>query len=159
MSTKYDHEVEHHDPKEGFDPTEPAARQITGFVVGSVLTLVVVIVALNIYFNTVWEESVYEKVLAAPGLEVREQRALEAWRMEHYEYTTPAKDTVRIPLERAREMFLADQAQGKTFYKALPTVPKPEEPAGAAPAEGEAAPAAAPEAGAEKGKQPEKGKQ
>lgn len=139
MSSKYDHEVIQHDPKEGFDPTEPAARQITGFVVGSVVLLVVVIAALNFYFNSVWEQSVQEKVLAAPGLQVREQRALEAWRMEHYEYTTPDKTTVRIPLERAREMFLADQAAGKTFYKALPTVPKPEEPAGAPAADGKAA--------------------
>jgi hypothetical protein len=152
MSSKYDHEPEQHDPKEGFDPTEPAARQITGFVIGSVITLVVVIAALNIYFNSVWEESVYDKVLAAPGLEVRDQRNLEAWRMEHYEYATPAKDTVRIPFDRAKELFLADQAQGKTFYKAQPTVPKPEEPAGTAPAGADAAKG-------QEGKQAEAGKQ
>ena len=32
----YDREVIKHDPKEGFDPTEPASQQIMTFVIGSV---------------------------------------------------------------------------------------------------------------------------
>ncbi len=128
MSEKYDHEMPHHDPSEGFDDTEPAAREITFFVVVSVLTLVVVIGALQFYFNGVWDTMVDEKVLTAPGLAVQDQRDLEAWRLSHYEYTTPAKDTVRIPFERAKQLFLQEAAEGKTFYPALSTVPKPDEP-------------------------------
>jgi len=36
---------------------------------------------------------------------------------------------VRLPFERAKELVLADQEAGKTFYPAKPSEPKPEEPA------------------------------
>jgi hypothetical protein len=137
MSDKhYDHPVPHHDPTEGYDPTEPAAPKITFFVVGSVILLVVTIVALQQYFDSVWYGSVEERVLAAPTVELGTQRNLEDWRLSHYEYTTAAKNRVRMPVAKAREMFLKESSQGKTFYPAQPTVPKPEEPAGVAPAAG-----------------------
>jgi len=159
MTTKYDHEVAHHDPKEGFDRSELDARKITLFVIVSVVTLVVTILALQSYFDKIWNEAVYEKVLAVPGEEVGEMRALSAWRLSHYEYADPTKTAVRMPFERAKELFLAEHAAGKTFYPAKPTEPKPEEPATPAPAAGEAG--KAPEAGkqpAEAGKQPEAAK-
>ncbi|MEO5923778.1 MAG: hypothetical protein ABIR70_08140 [Bryobacteraceae bacterium] len=124
----YDHDVIKHDPKEGFDPSEPEATRITLFVVVSVITLVVVIVALQNYFENVWNVAVTEKVLTVAPPELKDQRALEAWRMTHYEYTTPEKTQVRIPMERAREMVLQDAAAGKTFYPARPTMPKAEAP-------------------------------
>ena len=122
MTTKYDHEVEHHNPQEGFDHSELDARKITLFVIISVVTLVVTILAL---------------------------RSLSNWRLNHYEYADPSKTRVRIPFERAKELFLAEEAAGKTFYPAKPTEPKPEEPAVAAPGQPQAG--TAPEAG----KQPE----
>lgn len=126
----YDRPVTPHDPKEGFDATEPAARKIMVFVVGSVVLLVVTIVALQRYFDSVWFAAVEEKVLAAPAPDLQTQRNLEAWRLSHYEYTTPEKNRVRLPLETARTLVLKEAAEGKTFYPAKPTVPKPEEPAG-----------------------------
>jgi hypothetical protein len=124
----YDHELVKHDPKEGYDATEPEASRITMFVIVSVVTLVVVIVALQNYFEGVWTSAVTEKILTVAPPELKDQRALEAWRMTHYEYTTPEKKEVRIPLEKSREMVLQDAAQGKTFYPAKPTMPKPEAP-------------------------------
>lgn len=106
------------------------------FVILSVGTLIVVIIALQNYFDSVWNVSVEEKVLAAPAPELKDQRALENWRFTHYEYTTPEKTEVRIPIERARELVLQEAKEGKTFYPARPTVPKAEEPA--TPANGEA---------------------
>jgi hypothetical protein len=140
MTTKYDQEVTHHDPKEGFDHSEPAARNITLFVIVSVITLVVTILALQAYFEKIWNEAVYEKVLSVPGEEVGDLRSVSNWRLNHYEYADPSKTRVRIPYERAKELFLADEAAGKTFYPAKPTEPKPEEPATPAAAPG--APAA-----------------
>jgi hypothetical protein len=138
MTTKYDHETVPHDPREGFDRSEPAARKITLFVILSVITLVVTILALQAYFDKIWNEAVYEKVLAVPGEEVHELRSLSNWRLSHYEYTDPTKSSVRVPIDRAKELFLAEQAAGKTFYPAKPTEPKPEEPAVAEPAKPEA---------------------
>jgi hypothetical protein len=138
MSTKYDHEVAHHDPREGFDHSEPAARKITLFVIVSVITLVVTILAVQAYFDKLWNEAVFEKVLSVPGAQVGELRSLENWRLNHYEYADPSKTRVRIPYERAKELFLAEQAAGKTFYPAKPTEPKPEEPDVAAPGQPQA---------------------
>lgn len=129
----YDRDVVKHDPKEGFDPSEPHASRIGFFVVISVITLVVTIVALQNYFETVWTSAVTEKVLTVAPPELKDQRALEAWRMTHYEFTTDAKKEARIPFERARELVLQEAAAGKTFYPAKPTVPKKEEPAKDAP--------------------------
>lgn len=122
----YDHEIVKHDPKEGFDPTEPEASRITLFVVISVVTLLVVIGALQNYFMSAWNSEIATRVtdVAPPGLET--QRALENWRMTHYEYTTPEKTEVRIPLAQAMELVLNDAKQGKTFYPAKATVPVPE---------------------------------
>src|ERR1700730_1104916 len=128
MTTKYDHEPDRHDPREGYDHSEPAARKITLFVIVSVITLVVTIAALQAYFDKIWNQAVYEKVLAVPGQEVGELRSLSNWRLNHYEYTDPTKTSVRLPFERAKELFLAEQAAGKTFYPGKPTEPKPEEP-------------------------------
>jgi len=124
----YDHEVVKHDPKEGFDPSEPAATRITLFVIISVVTLVVTIVAVQNYFEGAWNEAVVDKVLTVAPPELKDQRALEAWRMTHYEYTTEAKTQVRLPLDRARELVLQEAAEGKTFYPARPTQPKAEGP-------------------------------
>ncbi len=143
MTDKYDHEVPHHDPREGFDPSEPAARKITMFVIVSVVTLVVTILALQSYFEKIWNEAVYEKVLSVPGEEVGDLRSLSNWRLSHYEYADPSKTRVRIPFERAKELFLAEQADGKTFYPGKPTEPKPEEPATPAAAPGAPADATA----------------
>jgi|SRR5665213_1999597 len=129
MTTKYDHDVEHHNPREGFDHGEVAARKITLFVIISVVTLVVTIMALQSYFEKIWNEAVYDKVLSVPGEEVGGLRSLSNWRLSHYEYADPSKTRVRIPYERAKELFLAEEAGGKTFYPAKPTEPKPEEPA------------------------------
>jgi len=137
MTTKYDHEIIHHDPREGFDHGEPATRKITGFVVVSVITLVITIMALQSYFEKVWNEAVYNKVLSVPGEEVNDLRSLSTWRLNNYEYADPAKVRVRIPFDRAKELFLADQAAGKTFYPGKPTEPKPEEPAAGGHAEPE----------------------
>jgi len=161
--SKYDHEVVRHDPSEGFDRTEPDSKSITFFVVLSVVALVLTMVALQGYFQKVWDEMTYERVLAVPGGELADQRNLENWRLTHYEYADKSKTTVRIPFERARELFLKDAAEGKTFYPGKPTEPKPETPTEPAKgADGTPAPdgkQATDGKQAETGKQPAAGKQ
>jgi hypothetical protein len=46
------------------------------------------------------------------------------------------KGVVRIPLDRAMDLFSQEAANGKVFYPAKATVPKKEEPTPAAPAAG-----------------------
>ncbi len=114
----------HHEPSEGFDYTEPQAPKIWAFTIGSVIILVVVIVALQQYFDKIWNDAVYEKVLAAPSQELQDQRNRDDWALTHYRYEDKSKGQVRIPLDRAQELFLKEAAEGKTFYPAKPTLPK-----------------------------------
>jgi hypothetical protein len=158
--------IEKHLPEEGFDATEPEAKSIWAFAIGSLVLLVVLILAVQVYFEGIWNQAV-EKQLAVPGEEVGDLHNLENWRLTHYEYTDPSKTAVRIPFEEARKAFLEDAKAGKTFYPGKPTEPKPEVPdqpaaapgaapgqapgqsAGQAPGQtpGQAAPAAGPAAG------------
>jgi hypothetical protein len=114
----------HHEASEGFDYSEPQTPKIWGFTIGSVIVLIVVIVALQQYFDKIWNDAVYEKVLAAPSQELQDQRNRDDWALTHYRYEDKTKGQVRIPLDQAQALFLKDAAEGKTFYPAKPTLPK-----------------------------------
>lgn len=135
------------DPREGFDRDEPSAGAIAGFAIGSLLLLVITIVAIQQYFEHIWNEAVYEKILAPPSELLREVRGRDDWNLTHYMYLDKASGQVRIPVDRAMELVLQDAAAGKTFYPAKATAPKKEEPAVVAPvpgAPGAAVPATTP---------------
>jgi len=124
-----ENEIRHADPREGFDHTEPQSGAIIGFAVGSVILLVITILALQSYFNHIWEEAVYEKVLAPPSEQLIELHNRENWNLTHYGYIDKKSDAVRLPLDRAKELFKEEEKSGKLFYPAKNTVPKKEEPA------------------------------
>jgi hypothetical protein len=140
MSVEDGRDVIPADPREGFDRQEPSTGAIFGFAIGSVILLVLTIVAIQQYFEHIWTQAVYEKILAPPSEQLREVRGRDDWNLTHYMYLDKASGQVRIPVERAMELNLQDAAAGKTFYPAKATVPKKEEPAtavpGAAPAPG-----------------------
>jgi hypothetical protein len=117
----------HHDASEGYDHTEPNAPPIWAFTAGSVVILVVVIFAIQQYFEKVWNDAVYDKVLAAPSQELQDMRNRDDYALTHYSYQDKDKGVVRIPLDRAQELVLQDAAQGKTFYPGKATKPKSEE--------------------------------
>lgn len=154
MSVEDGKEIIPADPREGFDRAEPSAGAIVVFMIGSLILLVLTILAIQQYFDHIWSEAVYEKVLAPPSEQLKEVRGRDDWNLTHYLYMDKASGQVRIPIDRAMELNLQDAAAGKTFYPAKAYVPKKEEPA--APAPGAAAapgttpapttpPAAAPE--------------
>ena len=151
----YDHPIEHHDPSEGFDATEPNTPAIWLFTVCSVVGLVLVIVAVQGYFEQVYKEAVYERVLSVPSEQLQDVRNRDAWNLTHYKYGNLDKSTnrVRIPIDKAMQEFAAEAAAGKLFYPAKATAIKVEEPAAAGAASAgaaTAAPAAAMPAGAAK---------
>src|SRR5580658_5466615 len=114
----------HHEASEGFDHSDPQTPKIWAFTAGSVIVLIVVIVAIQQYFDKIWSDAVYEKVLVAPSQELQDLRNRDAWALTHYGYQDKSKGQVRIPFERAKELFLKEAAEGKTFYPAKPTLPK-----------------------------------
>ena len=142
MSVEDGKEIIPADPKEGFDRAEPSAGAITAFMVGSLILLVLTIGAIQQYFDHIWSQAVYEKVLAPPSEQLKEVRGRDDWNLTHYLYMDKASGQVRIPVDRAMELNLQDAAAGKTFYPAKAYVPKKEEPA--APAPGAATPGPVP---------------
>ncbi len=148
MSVEDGKEIVLADPKEGFDRAEPSASAIAGFAVGSLVLLVLTILAIQQYFDHIWNQAVYEKVLAPPSEQLKEVRGRDDWNLTHYMFLDKPSGQVRIPIDKAMELNLQDAAAGKTFYPAKAYVPKPELPAAAAPAPGAPAvtpPAAVPE--------------
>lgn len=123
-----DHEIRHADPREGFDHTEPKSGAIVAFAIGSVLLLVLTIFALEQYFNKIWDEAVYEKVLAPPSEQLKALHYREDWFLTHYSFTDKKTGVVRIPLDKALDAFVKEAAEGKLFYPAKNTLPKKEEP-------------------------------
>ena len=146
----YDHPIEHHDPQEGFDHTEPNTPAIWLFTIVSVLGLILVIVAVQGYFEEIYKQAVYERVLSVPSEQLQDVRNRDAWNLTHYMYGNLDKSTnrVRIPIDKAMQMFATEAAAGKLFYPAKATAIKVEEPA---PASAGAAPAGAAPAGAAPG--------
>jgi len=143
MSVEDGKEIIPADPKEGFDRAEPSAGAIATFAIGSLILLVLTILAIQQYFDHIWSEAVYEKVLAPPSEQLREVRGRDDWNLTHYMFMDKASGQVRIPIDQAMELNLKDAAAGKTFYPAKQYVPKVELPNLAAPA-----PTAAPNPGA-----------
>src|SRR5579864_4793242 len=143
MSVEDGKEIIPADPSQGFDRAEPSAGAITTFMIGSLILLVLTILAIQQYFDHIWSEAVYEKVLAPPSELLREVRGRDDWNLTHYMYMDKASGQVRIPVDRAMDLMLQDAAAGKTFYPAKPTMPKKEEPAVVAPAPGAPGSAAA----------------
>jgi hypothetical protein len=124
-------EIRHASPKEGFDHGEPKVGAIAAFGIGSVILLVLTIVAIEVYFNKIWDEAVYEKILAPPSEQLKALHYREDWFLTHYSFTDKKSGVVRIPLDQAMEKFAQEAAQGKLFYPAKNTLPKKEEPVAA----------------------------
>jgi len=131
---EYDHPIEHHDPQEGFDHTEPNTPVIWLFTIGSIVALILVIVAVQGYFEEIYKQAVYERVLSVPSEQLQDLRNRDTWNLTHYMYGDLDKSTnrVRIPIDKAMQTFAAEAAAGKLFYPAKATAIKVEEPAGAA---------------------------
>jgi hypothetical protein len=142
MSVEDGKEIIPADPSEGFDRAEPSAGAIVLFMTGSLILLVLTILAIQQYFDHIWSQAVYEKVLAPPSEQLKEVRGRDDWNLTHYLYMDKASGQVRIPVDRAMELNLQDAASGKTFYPAKGYAPKKEEPA--APAPGAATPGPVP---------------
>ena len=131
MSETDDHQIRHADPKEGFDRAEPQAGAIIGFALGSVILLILTIFALQSYFNKIWQEAVYEKILAPPSDLLIQLHNRENWNLTHYGYFDKKTGLVRVPVDKAMQEFASEASSGKLFYPAKPYAPKKEEPVAA----------------------------
>ncbi len=127
---EYEHPIAKHNPKEGFDRSDPHVGIIFVYTIVSLLVLVLVIVAIQGYFEDLYKKAVYEKILSVPSEQLQDVRNRDAWNLSHYMYGDLSQKSgrVRIPLDKAMELNLQDAQAGKVFYTAKPSPVKPVEP-------------------------------
>ncbi len=129
--------------KEGFDRTDPSGPWVVGFTIAIVVTVVVVVFAVDYLYHSTYQANVYQQQLAPESQDLQEIRQKEAEQLNHYRYIGGDKTKVRLPIERAMELFAAEAKAGKTFYPAKPLpVKTPEQIAAAAAGAKPGAPAA-----------------
>jgi stringent starvation protein B len=137
---------------EGFDRDEPNGPLVIGFTAAIVVTVVIVVLAVDYLYQATYEQNVYQSVLAPESQELKEIRTREAEQLNHYRFADAEKKTVRLPIDRAMELFAAEAGSGKLFYPAKSAPVKTAEQlaaaAGATADGGKTPPAGAPAAGA-----------
>lgn len=126
--------------KEGFDRNDPSGPWVLAFAAGIVFTLVLVVFAVDYLFQATLDQNINDSVLTQDSPELQEIRTKEAEQLNHYRYADAEKKAVRLPIDRAMDLFAAEAKAGKLFY---PTKPSPVKAPEADPAAAGAAPAAA----------------
>lgn len=116
----------------GYDGEEPKSRFVGLFMAGTVLALVLMLLGLQAYYDRVKEQQVYVKQLAPVAEDLRNLRAREESELHSYRFLDRGRGTVRLPIERAMELFAKEAAAGKFAYPTQPAPVKPIEPPGGA---------------------------
>ena len=106
---------------QGFDRSEPNVRFIAIFGAGTLVLLVVAVVALQYYYDRVLEEQVFVKVQEPVAQNLVDLRAREDEELHSYRYLDREKGAVRLPIERAMELLASESAQGKLKYPQRPS--------------------------------------
>ena len=97
--------------------SEPNTPAIWLFTIGSIVGLILVIVAVQGYFEEIYKEAVYDRVLSVPSELLQDVRNRDAWNLTHYMYGDLDKSTnrVRMPIDKAMQIF----AHGSRRRKAV----------------------------------------
>jgi len=101
---------------QGFDRSEPNVRLIAIFGAGTLVLLVVAVLALQYYYDRVLEEQVFVKIQEPVSQTLVDVRAREDEALHSYRYLDREKGTIRLPIERAMELLASESAQGKLKY-------------------------------------------
>lgn len=128
----------------GYDTQDLPMAAVAGVGVGIMFALILTILGVQAYFDSIQERQVYIKVMEPIAEDFRNLRAQEEAELSKYEYVDRARGVVRIPIERAMELTAAESAAGRLFYPGRPAPVKRDEPE--APAAAGAKPAGAPAA-------------
>ena len=105
---------------QGYDRSEPNVRFIAAFGASTLVLLVLIVLALQFYFDRVLEQEVYLKVLAPESQALVDLRAREDEELHAYRYLDRDKGTVRLPIERAMELIASEYSQGRLKYPQRP---------------------------------------
>ena len=109
------------DAARGYDLGDIKVGVLAAFGLVTIIVLVIVIFAVQTYYDHFREQQVYQKVLVPVSDDLRNLRAREDTQLHSYRYIDRGKGTVRLPIERAMEIFASESSEGKLFYPAKPT--------------------------------------
>lgn len=138
MSTKTKHVS-----SPGFDTGEVDHTSVVLFGVVIVGIIVAVFIGVTIFWDKFLIGRYKEVVEGSPNQQLEQLRAREHKLLDGYSYTDKAKGQVRIPLQRAKELLLAEVAAGKQTYNTKDSAKAADPAAVAAPAAAAATPAPA----------------
>lgn len=100
----------------GYNRQDPKATPILVFAAAIIGTLVAVFIFVTAYYGFVLETQQYRfqgEPIASDYMTIQSN---DAKLLNQYSYTNKDKGLVRIPMNRAMELVLADAAEKKTYY-------------------------------------------
>jgi hypothetical protein len=123
--------AEAHGHDDAHAPTEaegdkPKNGVIVAFGVATIVSLLIMIVAVREIFVAIFDREIHDKVLAVQSSELRALRAAEQQKLTHYQWVSQKDGVVRIPVDRAVELTLATY-RSPPPPPTMKEEPKPEE--------------------------------
>ncbi len=109
-----------------FDRHEVNAKLIAGLGVSIIVGLVVLIMAVQYYFDVNYDQQIYQKVLEPVAADLKDLRASEDQDLHSYAYINRDQGTVRLPIERAMELLIQESENGTLPYPSTPYPASPE---------------------------------
>ncbi len=95
----------------GYEKRDVNTRVIVLVSIISIVFVAVVLVILNDYYTFSKEKALYERVYNVESNQLREIRAAEQQKLNNYEVLDAEKGVYRIPLERAMELYVQENAR------------------------------------------------
>jgi hypothetical protein len=130
-----DIQLPHGDHPLSYDHSEPKYTGIGMFMAVTVVGLLIIGIAIQGYYELVYNTLEYERVLAPENWNLRDLRNKEQWELTQYGYVDKTKGVVRMPIDQAMQLAVQDATANKLPYPTNPyRVKTPEELAGQVPA-------------------------
>jgi hypothetical protein len=127
--------IPHGDHPMSYDHTEPKYKGIGIFMAVTTVGLMIIGIAIQGYYELVYNNLEYQRVLAPENWTLRDLRNTEQWELTQYGYVDKTKGVVRMPIDQAMQLTAQDAAANKFAYPTAPyRVKTPEELAGQVPA-------------------------
>ncbi len=109
-----------HSVNAGYEESDARVGFIAWSGVGIVVFLIVTILAVQVYFDSLKNQQEFVKLLEPVSEDYRNLRAREDAELYSYKYMDREKGIVRLPIQRAMDLVLSEAQAGKPFYPTAP---------------------------------------
>lgn len=104
----------------GYEESDVRVGFIAWSGVAIVVFLVVTILAVQVYFDSLKNQQEFVKLLEPVSEDYRNLRAREDAELYSYKYTDRQAGVVRLPIQRAMDLVVTEAQTGKLFYSSGP---------------------------------------